>query len=282
VEPSNPQAIARQPSWSSVSTVVGTATSDGEPSPSQHPPMTPPHASFTGNLLSVPGAPQNIAAHVRSHSFSSNGTSTSAWTGGSPSTAMTASDIGDGNIDLKGLIKTDTKEEEVADNPFAFVPKQLAKLHDPKDLNVLRAMGGIIGLIWGLRTSIADGLSPDEDKLDRRVTLQDVWHYLETRKKAQVKQDIGKDTAEDEGDIQEHHDDEIQEQAKRRKSNNSLSKRTTRASQALQKPPSGFSDRKRIFAENRLPARKPKNIFQLMWMALHDKILVRTRLIWLT
>jgi Ca2+-transporting ATPase len=195
---------------------------------------------------------------------------------------MASSDIGDGNIDLKGLIKTDIKEAEVADNPFAFVPKQLAKLHDPKDLNVLRAMGGIIGLIWGLRTSVADGLSPDEDKLEGQITLQDVWHDLEIRKKAQVKQDIDKDTPEDQEHIQVHHDDEIQEQAKRRKSNHSLSKLTTRTSLAPQKPPSGFSDRKRIFAENRLPARKPKNIFQLMWMALHDKILVRMLFIWLT
>ena len=35
-----------------------------------------------------------------------------------------------------------------------------------------------------------------------------------------------------------------------------------------------FADRKRIFSDNRLPVRKPKNIFQLAWMAYNDKVLI--------
>lgn len=62
-------------------------------------------------------------------------------------------------------------QTEIADNPFAFSPKQLAKLHDPKDLNILRAMGGIDGLVSGLRTDVEEGLSSDEDPLAEKVTL---------------------------------------------------------------------------------------------------------------
>ncbi|KAG0266586.1 hypothetical protein BG011_001775 [Mortierella polycephala] len=38
--------------------------------------------------------------------------------------------------------------------------------------------------------------------------------------------------------------------------------------------PVSFEDREQYFGRNVLPKRKPKNIFQLMWMALHDKILI--------
>ncbi|KAF2083154.1 calcium-translocating P-type ATPase [Saccharata proteae CBS 121410] len=37
---------------------------------------------------------------------------------------------------------------------------------------------------------------------------------------------------------------------------------------------SQFADRKRVFTDNRLPERKPKNIFQLAWMAYNDKIII--------
>ena len=35
-----------------------------------------------------------------------------------------------------------------------------------------------------------------------------------------------------------------------------------------------FRDRQRVFGENKIPIRPPKNILQLMWIALHDKVLV--------
>ena len=37
---------------------------------------------------------------------------------------------------------------------------------------------------------------------------------------------------------------------------------------------SAFADRKRVFSDNRLPVRKPKNILQLAWMAYNDKVLI--------
>jgi len=35
-----------------------------------------------------------------------------------------------------------------------------------------------------------------------------------------------------------------------------------------------FRDRRRVFGENKIPMRRPKNILELMWIALHDKVLV--------
>src|SRR6266496_6386462 len=102
---------------------------------------TPQTQTFHGGSshLSVP--PSHLGVHQRSPSSGSSGTS--AWTP-SPSSAMASSDIGEEKGEHRDLLKPD--EAEIQDNPFAFVPKQLAKLHDPKDLNVLRQMGGLDGL----------------------------------------------------------------------------------------------------------------------------------------
>jgi len=41
---------------------------------------------------------------------------------------------------------TDDPESEAANNPFAFSPRQLNKILNPKSLAVYRALGGIRGL----------------------------------------------------------------------------------------------------------------------------------------
>ena len=196
-----------------------------------------------------------------------------------PSTALASSDIGEHHIESRDLLKTE--EPEIPDNPFAFTPKRLAKLHDPKDLNVLRQMGGLEGLVFGLQTDYHAGLSPNEDKVERHVTLQDVWHELETRRKAQIEEGIDMKEMDAKKDDSEGHIEQFDDKAKRRESGGSVKRkisaggrRPTMISVKSQAPSKGFSDRKRIFQENRIPTRKPKSIFQLMWMALHDKILV--------
>jgi len=225
------------------------------------------------NLLNVPmvAGQGTTTHHQRSQSFGSSGTS--AWTP-SPSSGLGSSDIGDSTSETRGLIKLEPDDTEIPDNPFAFTPKQLAKLHDPKDLNILRAMGGLAGLVFGLRSDTKKGLSPDEDKLDGRVTLQDVWHELETRKKDQVQQGIENEKEHDE-EVNEEKEIEIPQTQRSETRKSTASKRPTLNSVRTHPEASkGYSDRKRVYSENRIPARKPKNIFQLMWMALHDKILV--------
>jgi P-type Ca2+ transporter type 2C len=192
---------------------------------------------------------------------------------------VASSDIGEEKTEMRDLLKQDPAEQ-VADNPFAFVPKQMAKLHDPKDLNVLRQMGGLDGVVIGLRTNVATGLSPDEDILERRVTLQDVWNELDARQRAQTRDSLDSYKSDQNG----HDQPQVEENEEAppdpgvKRSDTSISrlasKKTTLSSLRSPTIPKGFSDRKRVFGENRIPVRKPKSIFQLMWMALHDKILV--------
>jgi P-type Ca2+ transporter type 2C len=195
---------------------------------------------------------------------------------------MASSDIGDPNAELRNLISVKPGDYEVPNNPFAFTTELLSKLVDPKNLDILRAIGGSFGLVFGLRTDIGDGLSPDEDTLEGKVTLQDIWHTLETRKKAEVSAAISKSYSEenfreinvvlDAGERPVRKDST----SMKRKSSSS-SRRSTLASVKIvgNRRLKRFSDRIRIFDENRIPSRKPKGIFQLMWMALQDKILVR-------
>jgi P-type Ca2+ transporter type 2C len=205
----------------------------------------------------------------------------SVWTAPSPSSALASSVIDDGHCENVELLNLDD-DEEIPDNPFAFTPKSLSKLHDPKDLNVLRSMGGIEGLVYGLRTNAQSGLSVDEDLLQGKISYRDVVHELETRKKQRVQDDIGTKSVSNDGETaaSERHMEDRQELRRKGSSGSakrrfSLKDRTgTAGSGTAQAHSSGFSDRKRVFAENRIPVRKPKNIFQLMWMTLHDKILV--------
>src|SRR6202035_3150355 len=101
------------------------------------------------------------------------------------------------------------------------------------------------------------------------VTLQDVDHAVETRKKAQVKADIIMKIPGDDRDIEVIPEEP---QVARRSNKRTFSLGSRRASRATLGSTkggavsTGFTSRKRIFGENRLPARKPKNIFQLMWM----------------
>lgn len=203
------------------------------------------------------------------------------WTAPSPSSALASSVIEDESSENVELLKLDG-DEEIPDNPFAFTPKQLSRLHDPKDLNILRSMGGLEGLVYGLRTNLQGGLSADEDFLEGQISYRDIVHELETRKKQRVQDDIDTKSVSNDGETaaSERHMEDKGELRRKASSGSvkrkfSLKDRTgTMGSGMGQAPSDGFSDRKRVFSENRIPVRKPKNIFQLMWMTLHDKILV--------
>lgn len=229
------------------------------------------HGSTSSNLLMVP-------SQSPSSSYQRPSVSESIVTP-IPSSAIASSYIGEEKSEMRDLLKQD--EPEIPDNPFAFTPKQLAKLHDPKDLEVLREMGGTEGLTYGLWSDIEDGLSPDEDHIQGHRTLQDAWNEIRTRKDEKLQQKLDEENRNGieginvEKDIKDNPTNE--EGAKGSESGGikrKISLSSRRASVKAQFVSKGFSDRKRIFSENRIPARKPKGIFQLMWMALHDKILV--------
>ncbi|PUU82388.1 hypothetical protein B9Z19DRAFT_1099224 [Tuber borchii] len=141
--------------------------------------------------------------------------------------------------------KPDDPEFIVEDNPFAFTPGQLGRLYMPKSHAALKALGGLRGLEIGLRTDRRAGLSLDETSLDGRVTFEQAVNHQA-------------------GNGGEHSSREAP-----------LAPTTTSGTaHAGDLKSDAFKERKRVFKDNRLPVKKTKNIFQLMWIAFMDKVLL--------
>ncbi|KAH6614024.1 calcium transporting P-type ATPase-like protein [Boeremia exigua] len=194
-----------------------------------------------GNLLSVPGA------HSRGNSMDSNGehvesNSTGTYVPSSQGETLKGEMGPTEVLNDKDALKPDPGTEadfEVENNKFAFSPGQLAKLYNPKSLSAFYALGGLDGLEKGLRTDRKAGLSIDEQHLDGTVTFEEATmpSQTQTPPKASANGAAQNDTSNSSG-------------------------------------PNTFADRIRVFADNRLPEKKTKNIFQLAWMAYNDKILL--------
>jgi len=130
---------------------------------------------------------------------------------------------------------------QVENNEFAFSPGQLSKLLNPKSLSAFYALGGVAGLEKGLRSNITSGLSSDEAFLVGTVTFDEAAAAAE---EGSARTDaVGKTV----GDAD---------------------KPTPSRSDGL------FVDRKRVFADNRLPEKKSKSLLQLAWIAYNDKVLI--------
>jgi len=129
---------------------------------------------------------------------------------------------------------------EVENNKFAFSPGQLNKLTNPKSLAAFHAVGGLAGLEKGLRTNRQSGLSVDEVGLEGTISFEEV--------------------------VKASHEEEFGPV------------RRTKTGGSMVSPPvtseNAFSDRKRIFGDNRLPEKKAKTIWQLAWIAYNDKVLI--------
>ncbi|KAF1964015.1 calcium transporting P-type ATPase-like protein [Bimuria novae-zelandiae CBS 107.79] len=131
-------------------------------------------------------------------------------------------------------------EFEVENNPFAFSPGQLGKLYNPKSLAAFHALGGLDGLEKGLKTDRKSGLSVDEQRVDGTISFEEATTpgASHAPKSAPTNKVLRTDTAGEPTNSE------------------------------------GFVDRKRVFSDNRLPVRKPKNILQLAWIAYNDKVLI--------
>ena len=130
------------------------------------------------------------------------------------------------------------------DNKFAFSPGQLSKLLNPKSHNAFYAMGGLLGMEKGLRTDRNTGLSIDETTLDGTVTFEDV------ATKGAPKYGSAGDTIPD------------------------AKSPTEMPSPSPESQTDGFRDRKRTFADNRLPEKKTKTLLDLAWQTYNDKVLI--------
>ncbi|ROW03294.1 hypothetical protein VSDG_01336 [Cytospora chrysosperma] len=130
---------------------------------------------------------------------------------------------------------------EVEDNPFAFSPGELSKMFNPKSLAAFYKLGGLAGLEKGLRSNRATGLGIDENHLDGKVTFTDA---------------TGTD------------------KAKTERTDLTARPPTADGEGSAQKVEEHFTDRKRVFKDNRLPAKKGKSLLQLMWITFNDKVLI--------
>ena len=194
-----------------------------------------------GGFLSVqsPSTPtysDTTTLHSRSGSFSTD--VASRFRSNSTNTFVAKSDL-----DLEPAeeaLRPDKGSEvdfQVDSNPFAFSPGQLNKTLNPKSLAAFKALGGLRGLERGLRTSVTAGLSVDETNVDGRISYDEAITI--TNKKL----------------------DDI-----------SLDRRDTHVSLAEVK--GQFSDRLRVFKDNRLPERKADSIWKLLWRNYNDRILI--------
>ena len=150
-------------------------------------------------------------------------------------------------IDLADALTPDPGTEgmfKTEDNKFAFSPGQLSKLLNPKSHNAFYAMGGLSGMEKGLRTDRNTGLSIDETTLDGTVTFEDV------ATKGASKYDSAGDTVPD------------------------AKSPTEMPSPSPESQTDGFRDRKRTFADNRLPEKKTKTLLDLAWQTYNDKVLI--------
>lgn len=132
----------------------------------------------------------------------------------------------------------DEKGDHITDNKFAFTPGQLNKLLNPKSLDAFHAVGGLHGLEYGLQTDLTAGLSADETTLLGYATFAQVHEIGGSNKKG-------------------------------------FPEYFTGASVSLPRAPSPpFSDRRRVFGRNVVPAARRKSFLRLLWDAYNDKILI--------
>lgn len=202
------------------------------------------------NFLAVPNSRSrgnSVDSEEQGHSPTTYSGETSVPSLASTAEGRTSTEVSNDNIiNDEEALKADPgteKDFQVDDNKFAFSPGHLNKLLNPKSFAAFHALGGLKGLEKGLRTDRLAGLSMDEKKLDGSVRFDQAV--------AAGSQD--KDS-EDPG------------------SRLLLRTTTTGASRKLSED--SFTDRKRIFKDNRLPEKKAKSIFQLAWMAYNDKVLI--------
>ncbi|KAI1872412.1 uncharacterized protein JN550_004131, partial [Neoarthrinium moseri] len=131
---------------------------------------------------------------------------------------------------------------QVENNPFAFNPGQLTKMFNPKSLAAYYAMGGLKGIEKGLRSNRDTGLSIDEKHIDKTITFEEA-----TSKSSKLANE-GVETPQ-----------------------TPVARRNTAGTSHGDE---SFSDRKRVFKDNRIPEKKGKSFLQLLWITYNDKVLI--------
>jgi len=139
------------------------------------------------------------------------------------------------------------KDFTVSNNKFAFSPGQLNKMLNPKSIAAFIALGGLPGLEAGLRTDVNAGLSLEETDLAGSVSFEEATTTYKKLRDANASALPRQ--------VEAHHLDKI---------DLGLSASGSKTGEA-------FSDRKRVFKHNMLPAKKSKSFLQLMWEAYYKE-----------
>jgi P-type Ca2+ transporter type 2C len=135
-------------------------------------------------------------------------------------------------------------ELPLEDNPFAFSPAQLSELFNPKNIAAFCAVGGLQGLVLGLRTDGTSGLSLDETGLDGTVELDHAPEATRPTSAGGGDPSLGRVV------------------------------HVVAATPIRHTRSEPYVDRKRIFGISRLPERRGKNFLQIMWVTFNDKVLI--------
>lgn len=190
--------------------------------------------------LTVPG--------IRGYGTASDGSSSGNWDG------STTYDKSRNNVveHARSIVNQDDSEEV---GSFAFTNKQLQALVDPKELELLRQLGGLHGLERGLQSDLKSGLSWDETVVPVRITL------------AEAQAASG-------STIDDRPSKESTFVAPAMTKKPTFLRKSMTARSTMKASDDKMQDRKRVYGINVLPARKTKNILQLMWIALQDKVLI--------
>jgi P-type Ca2+ transporter type 2C len=222
-------------------------------SPSAHPNMTCANrflepeiqSAYSGdpkNSLLVPNSrPRGDSVHSHS-SVSTTGSNTIV------DSLTHPSDRSQTPVPDEEVFKPDSENEialfKTEGSPFGVAPGHLGKLIPRKSIQALYLLHGLPGLSKALRTDLREGLDATEDKISGTVSFKDV-------------QDTPMDTAEL-GDTP----------------TKNIKRSDTRSTQGASSSTPKFTDRKRIFGDNRLPEKSTKSFLQLAWIAVQDKILI--------
>ncbi|KAJ7052601.1 Ca-transporting ATPase [Mycena amicta] len=150
-------------------------------------------------------------------------------------------------------------ESDTDPSPFHFRPNDLALMLDPKNLDTLEEMGGVVGLLDGLGTTPDMGLRGTS--LDRIPTMTSGQGPGDGRPGAGV------------GASQRHDPEKGADTVPAITLTDPEGEKSTDWNSAAAFAAS-LNVRRRVYSENVLPRRKTKSLLSLMYTALKDKVLV--------
>lgn len=149
-------------------------------------------------------------------------------------------------------------QDEGYDSPFAFALPILSDLIDPKNLDLLKLLGGPEGILKGLQTNPSTGLNSNESKLNP-IKIEEITNQYDEHMIQEILKKKDYSTNKEDKDKEDKDKDKIKSKP---------------FVMPIPDENAPFYQRLRSFGANVLPERKPKSIFELMWIAMQEKVLI--------